>query len=186
MSHISKKLAALRKQKGLTQEEVAEQSNVNLRTIQRIEQGTNIPREKTLHLICDALQVELKDLVPNQSPLKQNRVGTKIVNGLFLIAWNLVLMGIFGYLTLDSQANLNSRFGALLLSVFIHLTIVHYSKEMNGLDRMLRFGFGYIAYFIIVMVIHGFPLGFGTGLFPCLLISLTLLYFGPLSYRKME
>ncbi len=43
---------------------------------------------------------------------------------------------------------------------------------------MLKFGFGYIAYFVLIMMAHGFPIGFATGLFPCVLISLSVLYFG--------
>ena len=55
METIARKIGEIRKQKGLTQEELAEQAQVNLRTIQRIENSESEPRDKTLRLICDAL-----------------------------------------------------------------------------------------------------------------------------------
>lgn len=177
MTIVAKKISETRKAKGLTQEELAEKSQVNLRTIQRIENNESEPRGKTLNLICDALQLDTAELTLNENQ-KLNGIGAKIVNGLFLVALNMVLMGIIGFLTLDSNANINSRFGGYLISIFLPIFIVLLTKKMNGIERMLKFGFGYIIYFLLVLITHGFPTGFVTGLFPCLLISLSVLYFG--------
>lgn len=178
MSFIAKKISETRKVKGLTQEDLAEQSRVNLRTIQRIENCESVPREKTLNLICDVLEIDLKELISSDNALKKSTIGAKIVNGLFLLALNLVLMGIIGFLTLDVKANANSRFGGFLLSFFIPFFIVVLTKNRGGLERLFKFGFGYMAYFVLIMITHGFPTGFATGLFPCLLMSLSVLYFG--------
>ena len=178
MNWIAKKISETRKIKGLTQEELAEKAKINLRTIQRIENSESEPRGKTLNLICNVLEIESKELILNKTSIREKNIETKIVNGLFLVALNVVLMGIIGYLTLDSNANTNSVFGGLLLSIFLPFFIVMMTKKLNGMERMLKFGIGYLAYFVLVMVIHGFPTGFTTGLFPCLLISLSVLYFG--------
>jgi len=178
MNWIAKKISEARKIKGLTQEELAEQAKINLRTIQRIENSESEPRGKTLNLICEVLEIDSKELILTESSIREKNIGTKIINGLFLIALNMVLMGIIGFLTLDSNANMNSVFGGYLLSVFLPFFIVVMTKKMSGMERMLKFGFGYIVYFILVLVKHGFPTGFVTGLFPCLLISLSVLYFG--------
>ncbi len=178
MNIIAKKISEIRKSKGLTQEELAEQSQVNLRTIQRIENNQSEPRGKTLQLICEALQIDAGELRERRELDKPISLGTKIVNALFLLALNLILMGILGYMTLDSEANTNSRLGGLLLSIFLPMSIVLLTIKMSGIERMLKFGFGFIVYFILVVVSHGFPTGFITGLFPCLLISLAVLYFG--------
>ena len=178
MNLIAKKIIETRKVKGLTQEELAEKAKINLRTIQRIENSESEPRGKTLNLICDVLEIDIKELTSEGNTIKNNNIGTKIVNGLFLLALNMILMGIIGFLTLDSNANMNSIFGGVLLSFFLPFFIVFLTKDMNGLERMLKFGFGYFAYFIITLALHGFPIGFVTGLFPCLLISLSILYFG--------
>ncbi|MBU2905810.1 helix-turn-helix domain-containing protein [Arenibacter algicola] len=177
MNKIAKKISEIRKSKGLTQEELAEQSNINIRTIQRIESGESEPRGKTLNLICDVLQIDISELIPNEDSMTNN-IGVLIINKFFLLALNMMLMGMIGYLTLDSNANLNSRFGGLMLSIFLPYFIVTLTKKMNNKERMFKFGFGYIIYFVFIMIKHGFPIGFGTGLFPCLLISLSVLYFG--------
>ncbi len=178
MNPIAKKISEKRKNKGLTQEELAKQAKINLRTIQRIENSESQPRGTTLNLICEVLEIDPKELISKENSIRENKFGIKIINGLFLLTLNLILMGIIGFLTLDSNANINSRFGGYLLSFFLPFFIFTQTKKMRGMDRMLKFGFGYIVYFILVMVIYGFPTGFVTGLFPCLLISLSVLYFG--------
>ena len=56
---IGHKLSELRKNKGLTQEELAIRCGVNVRTIQRIETGTVSPRIATLKLIGAELDYEI-------------------------------------------------------------------------------------------------------------------------------
>lgn len=178
MNWIAKKISETRKIKGLTQEELAEQASINLRTIQRIENEQSEPRGKTLQLICEVLEIDAEELILGNNSTRTQQVGTKIVNGLFLLVLNMLLMGIIGFLTLDSAANMNSMFGGFLISFFLPFFIVTLTKKMSGMERMLKFGFGYIAYFILSMIIIGFPTGFVTGLFPCLFISVSVLYFG--------
>ena len=50
------KISNLRKSKGLTQEELVEKCNLNVRTLQRIESGEATPRTYTLRLIFEALE----------------------------------------------------------------------------------------------------------------------------------
>jgi transcriptional regulator with XRE-family HTH domain len=178
MNIIGKKISETRKLKGLTQEELAEMSKMNLRTIQRIENNESIPRGKTLNFICEVLEINLKDL---QSIEKQNRKKTLIkiiMDAAFLIPLNIVLMSITGYLTLDSEANLNSRIGAFLLSFFIPFFIVIKTKKMSGIERMFKFGTGFIAYIIIALFSIRFQATILTGLIPCLIIALGVLYYG--------
>lgn len=51
-----------RKQRGLTQEKLAQQSLVSLRTVQKSEKGCDV-NEGTAKLLADALKVKTKDLV---------------------------------------------------------------------------------------------------------------------------
>jgi len=81
-------------------------------------------------------------------------------------------------MTLDSEANINSRIGGILLSFLIPISIVYQTKHMTGIERMLKFGFGMIAYIIVAIVIVGFPHSFVTGLIPCLIIPLGVLFYG--------
>ena len=63
MKTIGTKITQLRKQKAFSQENLAELSKVNVRTIQRIENNETTPRGATLKLICDALGVTPDEIV---------------------------------------------------------------------------------------------------------------------------
>lgn len=62
MKNIGEKIKQIRQSKGLSQEELAEKANVNLRTVQRLENNINVPRGQTLVLLCNALGVELENI----------------------------------------------------------------------------------------------------------------------------
>lgn len=66
---LGRKLLELRKQKGFTQEELVEQCNINVRTIQRIEAGEVMPRSFTLKTILNVLGEDLENL---QDPKTSN------------------------------------------------------------------------------------------------------------------
>ncbi|MCE7072501.1 helix-turn-helix domain-containing protein [Dyadobacter sp. CY327] len=59
---ISEQIRVLRKSKGLSQEALAENAGINLRTLQRIETGNAIPRGETLRLLARALDVSVQEL----------------------------------------------------------------------------------------------------------------------------
>ena len=186
MNIIGKKISEARKSKGLTQEELAESSKINIRTIQRIENDENIPRGKTLSSILEVLEIDPEDLQKIENQEKKKNYLTIIVEGFFLIILNLAIISIYGYVTMDSNANMNSRFGGVLLSVLLPYFIVSKTKSMSGLERMLKFGTGHFFYFILVLVNAGFPRGFLTVLFPCLAISLAILFYGGKIFRTNE
>lgn len=55
---LGKKISEMRKAKGLTQEELVEKCNLNVRTIQRIEAGEVTPRSYTIKSIFEALDFQ--------------------------------------------------------------------------------------------------------------------------------
>jgi transcriptional regulator with XRE-family HTH domain len=59
---LGEKISGLRKSKGISQELLAENSHVSLRTIQRIESGASTPRLYTLKVIADVLGVQVDQL----------------------------------------------------------------------------------------------------------------------------
>ena len=78
---LGKKIAELRKAKGLTQEELVQKCNLSVRTLQRIESGEVTPRSYTIRIIFAALDYNIYDSskrVPNgflQKDLIENRLG---------------------------------------------------------------------------------------------------------------
>jgi len=59
---LGQKILELRQAKGFTQEELVEQCNISVRTIQRIEAGETMPRVYTIKTILSALDRDLDDL----------------------------------------------------------------------------------------------------------------------------
>jgi len=62
-----KLIKELRIKKGMTQEELADKTEVSARTIQRIENGEVDPRAYTLQMIAKALDVDFKIFIENGS-----------------------------------------------------------------------------------------------------------------------
>lgn len=182
MNSIGKKISDARKQKGFTQEELAELAKVNLRTIQRIENNKNEPRGTTLSLICDVLEINKTELQELNNFTKNKSTLDFIINVIYLILLNILLASIIGYLTKPVEANINSRFGAVLLSFFIPFFIVYCTQKMSAAERVLKFGFGLIVDLIILFTVQGFfngmKTGFGTWLFSCILIFIGTLFYG--------
>lgn len=68
---IGEFLKELRKEKGLTQEQLAEQFNVSRRSVSRWETGNNMPDLDTLIDIADFYEVDLRELIEgNRKPEK--------------------------------------------------------------------------------------------------------------------
>lgn len=61
--NLAIKVKELRNRKGFSQEQLSEESNLSLRTIQRIEKGESIPRGDTLIKISQALGVTPDDIL---------------------------------------------------------------------------------------------------------------------------
>ncbi|MDY8136975.1 helix-turn-helix transcriptional regulator [Aquimarina sp. 2201CG5-10] len=76
---LGQKISELRKSKGLTQEELVEQCNISVRTIQRIEAGEVTPRSYTIKTILSALDYDLERIHTEDSRV------TKEFKKLFLL-----------------------------------------------------------------------------------------------------
>ena len=69
------RLLALRNKKGITQKELADECNVDIRTIQRIEAGEVLPRMYTIKLLAKALNVEISEFDCNPQKASPNTTG---------------------------------------------------------------------------------------------------------------
>ncbi|MDC6386251.1 DUF4870 domain-containing protein [Flagellimonas taeanensis] len=70
-SSIGERLKYQRKSKGYSQEELAQRTNVTVRTIQRIEGEEVSPHLNTVKLLAAALEVEVSDLLPLHDPKEE-------------------------------------------------------------------------------------------------------------------
>lgn len=78
-NNLAKKLKELRGQRGMSQEYLADESKVSLRTIQRIENNESVPTGETIKRISIALGVEINELVGNSFVPKTNDLKATIV-----------------------------------------------------------------------------------------------------------
>jgi Predicted transcription factor, homolog of eukaryotic MBF1 len=57
---LGTKISELRNQRGMTQKELSESCNIDIRTIQRIESGEVLPRMSTLRIVAGALSCDME------------------------------------------------------------------------------------------------------------------------------
>ena len=117
---LGKKITELRKQKGLTQEELVERCNVTVRTIQRIESGETTPRIYTIKTILNALGLDYEKVFEREynegkfdkilrffpSNLKEV-LNVSFIAGIVYFVLGFVEMGYYAtsFFDLNSQTN---------------------------------------------------------------------------------
>lgn len=85
--NLHERISKTRKEKGLTQEELAAMSNVTVRTIQRIEKGESIPRSFTLKALAKALDRPYDWLLADEVTIPANSRQNDAIH--FLKVFNL-------------------------------------------------------------------------------------------------
>lgn len=131
-----------RKSKGLTQEELVEQCNLNVRTLQRIEAGEVTPRSYTIKTILAALDVDFSAVnLKNGSKSPLLALGEKHQS---LLKWTVVIGIIYLCLTMvegfmdynfyrTSENGLNGIvYGLIKIAVAAGFTIFYYPIYLLG------------------------------------------------------
>jgi len=77
--NLAKKLKELRAVRGMSQEYLADESRVSLRTIQRIENNESEPTGEMIKRIAIALDVELTELIGSNSVMETNDLKATII-----------------------------------------------------------------------------------------------------------
>lgn len=78
-TELAKKLKELRALRGMSQEYLADESKVSLRTIQRIENNESEPTGETIKRIANALDVELSELIGTNIISETNDLKSTII-----------------------------------------------------------------------------------------------------------
>lgn len=152
---LGKKITELRKQKGLTQEELVERCNVTVRTIQRIESGETTPRIYTIKTILNALGLDYEKVFEREynegkfdkilrffpNNLKEV-LNVSFIAGIVYFVLGFVEMGYYttSFFDLDSQTNWSDlpvrNYGSYSdngIYIFIKIiSIISFSLLMRG------------------------------------------------------
>ena len=136
-----KKICEARKLKGLTQEKLAELANVNLRTIQRIENGNCVPHANTLNSICDVLKIKISDIL-----VQENKISNGYAYGYKIASkWKRLLANLLEFLIL---------FTIILVPIMLY-QVIKYGYEFGDFNPV---GIEYITPFSLFVGAFFYPL----------------------------
>ena len=162
---LGKKILELRKQKGLTQEELVEICNINVRTIQRIEAGDVTPRSFTVKTILEALEIDagtfFEESIHEENKIQLSASDKSVlrvswISGIFVSITSVIGMIIEFILISDGDFYNNGLFLRIgwgipfLISLFFFLN--GYKKLGNILNNKIIVSASYV-YFIIELLI---------------------------------
>ncbi len=152
METIGTKILEIRKRKGLTQEELSDQSLINLRTLQRIEKGETEPRGNTLKNLCRVLEINIEDVldygrVEDAKYLKYFHLS---VLTFMLIPFGNIFLPLILWLTKrDKIVNLNEQGINLLNYQILWSLLLNFCILSFALVKILHLGNHYIIAFLV-------------------------------------
>ena len=157
---IGDKIVQLRKRKAMSQELLAEKAKVSLRTVQRLEKESVLPRLHTVNSIANAQGVSLDELIP-QSTIQPMEVELKLLqkmNRSTLLAFipfsNLILPYVYYKRALTKQKSpaaqrlLSFQLVWVLLTVFILVTVQLAQYFLTGSVVLGRVSILWPTYFL--------------------------------------
>ena len=127
------RILELRKQKGLTQDELVDLCNINVRTLQRIENGEVTPRSYTIKTILTALDYDYESLQAEQTHLSSTgnvhvpSKDAKSVHTLLTMAWiagilfaiTSVFEGVTDFVRIDDKEFIFGIWGHVAIKILI-------------------------------------------------------------------
>ncbi len=153
MENTGQKIKSIRKQKGFSQEELADLAKVNLRTIQRIENAESEPRGKTLQLICEVLDINIEDILDYGKQTDPNFLVVFHLSVLIFLVipiGNIILPLILWMNKKDKVIGLHN-IGANLLNFQIVWTLISFLSIITfALFKIMHYG--NYEYFFFVFV----------------------------------
>lgn len=165
---IGKFIASCRKEKNITQQELAEKLGVSDRTIGNWENGRNMPDLSLFKPLCKELDITLNDLMSGekvdrkeyQEKLEENIINTidytnkKIAKRNYFIGAIFIAFGVFIAITAVAIFPSESSWGSIysVLGVVISLIGVNkFTKHFVYLKRIIYL-FGYFTVFLLVLM----------------------------------
>ncbi len=162
---IGKNITKFRKEKKLTQEELARLINVSPKTISSYENNRNLPNIETLILLSEALNVKIDDILGSKKEELQEKYEKKTNTNLYIIIsitiYSLIYFFLMNYIISGSLilTNMTLSMKELLIllskySIFYIISIViifrlFFLENQNKKLKLIT----YISYFIVLIIL---------------------------------
>ena len=165
------KLLTLRKQRNLTQTELAEKAGVSVRTIQRIESGV-APKGHTLKTIAQALDINPNELLEIEKPQEELHLTLiKLIN-LSCLLFFIPFGNIAAPLLLSRYKKIKHPLVSQIVSLQILWTLI--SSVLFLLSPFIKRWFTLPNHFVVVV------------LFACLLVNLIIIIRNAISLDQSQ
>lgn len=165
METLGNRIADIRKQKALTQEQLSEQASINIRTLQRIEKGETEPRGHTLNALCEVLDLRPEDIFDyGKTEDRQFLVILHLsVLAFIIIPLGNILLPLILWLSRGKKVRQAHEQGANILNFQLLWTIVSFPlvgigafMKLESFDHAYLFfvaaGLLYVANFLLPLV----------------------------------
>ena len=141
-NEIGKRVTEERVRLGMSQEDLAGESLLSLRTIQRIESGQTSPRGDTLKRLATALKVPVEDLIDSELQEDMNLVVLMNLTQLAFLAFPLLglIIPLIIWLTNRNRVRDVDEVGQSILNFQTSWSILLFSITMLGLASILILG----------------------------------------------
>ncbi|MCE7860465.1 MAG: DNA-binding protein [Chloroflexi bacterium] len=139
---IGKRVTEERIRRGMSQEDLANESLLSLRTIQRIESGQTAPRGDTLKRLASALKVPVEELIDSELQEDTNLVILMNLTQLTFLAFPLlgIIIPLIMWLMNRNQVRDVDEVGQSILNFQTSWSILLFSIHMLGLALILIMG----------------------------------------------
>ena len=139
---IGKRVIEERVRLGMSQEDLAGESLLSLRTIQRIESGQTSPRGDTLKRLAGALKVPIEELIDSELEEDANLVVLMNLTQLAFLAFPLlgVIIPLIIWLTNRNRVRDVDEVGQSILNFQTSWSILLFSMHMAGFVLILIMG----------------------------------------------
>ncbi len=167
METIGIKITQLRRQKALSQEQLADLAKVNVRTIQRIETNETTPRGATMKLICDALGVTPDEIINFEKTEDRTFLiwmHISIMLGSFLAIGNIILPLILWLSNKNKTENVNEQginilnFQILYSIITSFILFIGVFIKITNREKIISFEAVFIALFLLGIINFLYPI----------------------------
>ena len=157
METIGAKISKIRKQKGMSQEVLSDLAKINLRTLQRIEKEENEPRGNTLQQICEALKINIEELIDYREKEDKTHLiflHLSIISNIIIPLGNIILPLILWLNKRDSIIEVNNQGKnilnfQILFSLFNNLILI--IGVVGKIQHLYILSYFILIYFLLLL-----------------------------------